>query len=73
MRATATSLLSPAMERPFTATIRSSFMMPARCAGEAPNTRSTRRPRFASSTLIPTPSNSPCTSSWKRAACSGVR
>ena len=73
MRATDTSLLSPAIERPSTSTIRSSLHDPRALSGEEPNTRRTRRPRAASSTFMPTPSNSPCTSSWKRLACSGVR
>ena len=38
--------------------------MPACFAGEPSNTLSTRRPRLSSSTVMPTPSNSPDTDSW---------
>ena len=73
MRPVATSLLSPAIERPSTDTIRSCLRMPASAAGEPSKTFSTRRPRLSFSTLIPTPSNSPDTDSWKAFASFGVR
>ena len=73
MRPVATSLLTPAIERPLTARIRSPRLMPAFSAGEPSKTRSTFRPRRSSSTFIPTPSNSPLTDSLNCVASLGVR
>ena len=73
MRPVATSLLSPAIERPSTDRIRSCLRIPAPAAGELSKTLSTRRPRSSFSTLMPTPSNSPETDSWKAVASLGVR
>ena len=73
MRAVATSLDTPAIERPFTAVMKSPFLMPPFLAGEPSKTLSTRRPRRSSSTFIPTPSNSPSTDSSNSLVSSGVR
>ena len=71
MRPVATALLRPAIERPLTEKMRSPLAMFARCAGVSSKTSSTRRPRSSFSTVMPTPSNSPVTDSWKASASLG--
>ena len=73
MRLVATSLFTPAIERPFTPRMKSPRRMPASCAGEPSNTRSTFSPRLSCSTFMPTPSNSPLTDSSNCFASLGVR
>ena len=73
IRAVATSLDTPAIERPFTAVMNSPFLMPAFLAGEPSKTLITRRPRRSSSTFMPTPSNSPRTDSSNSFVSLGVR
>ncbi len=73
IRPVATSLLTPAIERPSTAVITSPSRIPAFSAGEPSKTRSTLSPRRSSSTFMPTPSNSPLTDSRNCFASSGVR
>ena len=73
MRAVATLLATPAIERPLTAVMNSPFLIPARSAGEPSNTLITCRPRRSSSTFIPTPSNSPRTDCSNCLVSSGVR
>ena len=73
IRPVASSLLRPAIERPSTDRIRSPFAIPASCAGESSKTVRTLSPRRSSSTVIPTPSNSPEIDSRTDFASSGVR
>jgi hypothetical protein len=69
----ATLALRPAIDLPSTAVIRSPFSIPALAAGVPGKTLSTRSPRRSSSTVIPTPSNSPDTD-WRSSLASlGVR
>jgi hypothetical protein len=65
IRAVDSSELRPAIERPLTRVITSPGLTPPRAAGESRYTVSTRSPRGTSSTVMPTPSNSPCVASWK--------
>jgi hypothetical protein len=57
MRAVAIAESTPAIESPFTETITSPISIPARAAGDRAKTRDTRKPRFTSLTLSPTPEN----------------
>ena len=72
IRAVATSLLTPAIERPFTARMKSPLLTPPRSAGVFSKTLSTLRPRRSSSTFIPTPSNSPSSEALNSLASLGV-
>ena len=71
MRPVASVLLMPAIECPSTSRIRSPFWMPAPAAGAPLKASSTRSPRSSFSTVMPTPSNSPVTASWKALASLG--
>ncbi len=73
IRPVASSELTPAIERPSTDRIRSPFAMPAALAGESSKTVRTLSPRWSSSTVMPTPSNSPEIDSCTDFASSGVR
>ena len=73
IRPVATRLSTPASERPLTAMIRSPLVMPALRAGDLGKLFRTRRPRRSSSTVIPTPSNSPSTAWANCWASSGGR
>ena len=71
--AVATSLGSPAIERPLTSVITSSGLIPFSLAGEPSNTPTTRRPRFRSTTVMPTPENSPLVACRKSSFWRGVK
>ena len=73
MRLVATSLFTPAIERPFTPRMKSPRRMPALAAGAPSNTRSTFSPRLSCSTFMPTPSKCPLTESLSCFASLGVR
>ena len=73
IRLVAISLFTPAIERPFTAMIRSPRRIPACAAGDSSKTRSTFRPRLSCSTFMPTPSKCPLISSVRACASFAVR
>ncbi len=64
---------SPAIDCPSTSVTMSPSVMPDRSAGEPSNTLRTSSPRGDSSTLIPTPSNSPLIDCSNWAVSSGLK
>ena len=73
MRAVEALLDSPAIERPSTFVITSPALIPSRLAGDRLKTPTTSRPRLRSTTVIPTPENSPFVACSNSLFCSGVK